>query len=101
MDAAEPTSLARQEERVAIATARDERHEERDRLKSEAQGRQQEQERIEAEVAAWQDATAVAARAETEAREKADSMIARVITDETARKADRDRRYADRKARQQ
>ncbi|WP_420818570.1 hypothetical protein [Paracoccus endophyticus] len=101
MDAAEPTRLARQEARVATAAARDERREERDRLKSEAQARQQEQERVEAEAAAWQDAAAVAARAETEAREKADSLIARVITDETARKADRDQRYANRKARQQ
>jgi hypothetical protein len=100
-EAAEPTRLARQEELVAIAAARDERREERDRQKAEAQALQREQERVEAEAAAWQEAAAVAARAEIKAQEKADSMIARVIQDEAARKADRDRRYANRKARQQ
>jgi hypothetical protein len=34
-DAAEPTRLARQAERLAVATARDKRREERDRLKLE------------------------------------------------------------------
>ncbi|MBV0893564.1 hypothetical protein KTN05_17425 [Paracoccus sp. Z118] len=100
MNAAEPTRLARQEELVAAAAAREKRREERDRIKAEARERQQEQERIQAEAAAYQDAANVAARAEIEARERADSMIARVITDEAARKADRDRRYAGRKARQ-
>lgn len=98
-DAAEPTRLARQEELLAIAAARDERREERDRLKTEARERQQEQDRVETEAAAYLEAANVAARAEVEAREKADSMIARVIKDEASRKADRDRRYANRKAR--
>lgn len=100
-EAAESTRLARQAELVAIAAARDERREERDRLKSEARARQDEQARIEAETAAYQEATAVAARAKIEAREKADSLIAQVIRDDAARKADRDRRYANRKSRQQ
>lgn len=100
-EAAEPTRLARQEELVAIAAARDERREERDRLKSETKARHEEQARVEAEAAAYQAAAAVAARAKAEAREKADSLIAQVIKDDAARKADRDRRYADRKARQQ
>ncbi|WP_371816668.1 hypothetical protein [Paracoccus sp. MC1862] len=93
--------LARQEELLAIAVARDERREERDRIKSEVRERQQEQARAEAEEAAYQDAAAVAARAKIEAREKDDSLIAQVIKDDAARKADRDRRYANRKARQQ
>ena len=100
-EAAEPTRLARQEELVAIAAARDERREERDRLKAETKARQEEQARVEAEEAAYHEAAAVAARAKIEAREKADSLIAQVIKDEAARKADRDRRYANRKARQQ
>ncbi|MBV0893560.1 hypothetical protein KTN05_17405 [Paracoccus sp. Z118] len=100
MNAAEPTRLARQEELVAAAAAREKRREDRDRIKAKARERQQEQERIDAEAAAYQDAANVAARAEIEARERADSMIARVISDEAARKADRDRRYAGRKARQ-
>jgi hypothetical protein len=43
-------------------------------------------------------AVAAEARAETEAREK--NRVVRVIEDEAARKAARDRRYAIRKARQ-
>lgn len=99
-ETAEPTRIARQEELLAIAAARDARHEERDRLKSEAKARREEQARVEAEAAAYQEAAAVAARARIAAHEKADSLIAQVINDEAARKADRDRRYAGRKARQ-
>ncbi|MRX51692.1 hypothetical protein GI374_14880 [Paracoccus sp. S-4012] len=95
-EAAEPTRLARQEERVALAAARDERREERDRMKSEAR----EQERIHVEAVAYHGAANVAARAKIASREKADSLIARVVKDEAARKADRDQRYANRKARQ-
>jgi hypothetical protein len=62
---------------------------------------EQEQERIRAEAAEYQIAANVAARAQAEAREKADNLIARVITDEAERKAERDRRYANRKAKQQ
>ncbi len=100
-DAAEPTRLARQAERLAVATARDQRREERDRLKLQELERQQEQERINAEAAEYQAGARVAARAQAEAREKADNLIARVITDEAERKAERDRRYANRKAKQQ
>ena len=98
--AAEPTRVARQEELMAIAAARDERREERDRVKAETRAQQQEQARIAAEEAAYHEAAAVAARAEAEAKDRADNMIARVINDEAARKAERDRRYANRKARQ-
>lgn len=98
-DAAEPTRLARQAERLAIATAREERHRERDRLKQEELARQKEQERIQAEAAEYQNAANVEARARAEAQEKTDNMIARVFSDEAARKAERDRRYAERKAR--
>ena len=100
-DAAEPTRLARQAERLAVATAREERRAERDRTKLDELARQQEEERIRAEAAEYQSAANVAARAQTEAREKTDSLIARVINDEAARKAERDQRYANRKARQQ
>ena len=93
-EAAEPTRLARQAERLAVATAREERRTERERVKLE------EQERIEAEAAERRAAADAAARAEIEAREKAEKdRISRVIEDEAARKAERDRRYAARKAR--
>ena len=99
-DAAEPTRLARQAERLAVATAREERHQERDRIKLEERARQKEQDRTEAEAAEYQKAANVEARARAEAREKTDNLIARVISDEAARKAERDQRYANRKARQ-
>ena len=94
-EAAEPTRLERQAERLAVATAREERHQERDRLKLEERARQKEQERIQAEAAEYQNAANVAARARAEAQEKTDNLIARVISDEAAR----DQRYANRKAR--
>ena len=100
-DAAEPTRLARQAERLAVATARDKRREERNRAKLEELERQQEQQRVDAEAAQYQAAANVAARAQIEAQERNDHLIARVIKDEGARKAERDRRYASRKARQQ
>ena len=99
-DAAEPTRLAQQAERLAAATARDERHQERDRIKLEELARQKEQERIQAEAVEYQDAANVAARAQAEAKEKTDNLIARVISDEATRKAERDQRYANRKAKQ-
>ncbi|KAA0683267.1 hypothetical protein DTW90_36545 [Neorhizobium sp. P12A] len=93
--AAEPTNLARQAERMAIAGAREERRLERERVKLE------ESERLVAEAAEQQAAMAAAARAETEARDAREkNRIARVVEDEAARKAERDRRYANRKARQ-
>lgn len=85
---------------MTIAVARDARRSERDRLKAEAQALLQAEERREAEAAAYLDAANVASRAKVEAEQKSDTMIARVIKDEASRKADRDKRYADRKARQ-
>lgn len=92
---AEPTRLARQAERVSLVEAREARRAERSRLKLE------ERTRLEA-MAAEEKATAVAAAlAEAEARENAETArIARSVGDEAAHKAERDRRYAARKARQ-
>jgi hypothetical protein len=93
--AAGPTKLERQAERMAVATAREERRLERERLRVEEQGR------VKAEAAERQAAAEAAAIAENQTREGAENArIARVIEDEAARKAERDRRYANRKARQ-
>ncbi|WLD96345.1 DUF6481 family protein [Agrobacterium leguminum] len=93
--AADPGRLARQAERIAIATPREERRIERERLKRE------EGERRVIEAADRQAVADAAARAQTEAREIAErDRIARVLEDEAVRKAERDRRYANRKARQ-
>ena len=90
-DASEPQ---RQAERAAVTAAREERRIERDRLK------QEEQERTERETAERQAAEYAAANAEAEARQKAeDARVASVIEGEAARKAARDLRYANRKAR--
>lgn len=91
-NAAEPAKAARAAERMAIVAAREERHLARARLKLE------EQERLLGEAAKQQAALAATVQAETEAGEK--ERIAREIEDEAGRKADRDRRYANRKARQ-
>ncbi|WP_018431299.1 DUF6481 family protein [Hoeflea sp. 108] len=92
---AEPTRLARQAERVTLVEARDARRAERNRLKLE------EQTRLELIAAAEKATAAAAATAETEARKGAENArIARLVEDEAARKAERDRRYAARKARQ-
>ncbi|RFZ81582.1 hypothetical protein D0Y60_23610 [Shinella sp. WSJ-2] len=92
--ATEPARIARQAERAAIANAREERRVERERMKLE------EQARIETEAAERQAAAEAAVAAEAEARESAEkARIARVIDDEALRKAERDRRYANRKAR--
>ncbi len=94
-EAAEPTRLARQEERMAVAVAREERRAERERLKLD------EQKRTQAAAAERQATADAAARAEVEAREKAETdRISRVIEDAALRKAARDLRYANRKARQ-
>jgi len=94
-EAAEPSRLERQAERLAVAEAREARRAERERLKLE------EQERVRAEAAEQQAIADAAARAEVEAREEAHRRrISRVIEDEAARKAARDLRYANRKARQ-
>lgn len=94
-EAAEPTRLARQAERLAVATAREERRDERERVRLE------ERERVHNEAAERQAAADAAVNAEVEARKAADrNRVSRVIEDEAARKAERDRRYANRKARQ-
>lgn len=81
-----------------VAAARDARHAERDRLKREKHA--QDQQRIEAEAAERQAAVDAVAQAERARRESVDSLIARVVKDEALRKAERDQRYANRKARQ-
>jgi len=93
-EAAEPTQLARQAERQAVATARAERRAARERGKTE------ERERAQAEAADREAAISAAARAGTDARDAVHrNRISRVIEDEAARKAQRDLRYANRKAR--
>ena len=93
-EAAEPTREAKQAERLAIAEAREARRAAREQSKLE------EQKRSEAEAAEREAALAAAARAEAEARAAADTnRTARVLKDEATRKAERDLRYANRKAR--
>lgn len=93
--AAEPTLEARQAERLALAAAREKRRADREQAKRD------EQARILAEKAERDGAKAAAAKAEADARELADkNRIAQVVEDYAARKAERDRRYASRKARQ-
>ncbi len=95
-EAAEPTRLTREAERQAVAAAREERRAARERMKTE------EAERVQAEAAEREAAIAAAASAEMDARRAADkARVSRVIEDEAARKAERDRRYANRKARQE
>lgn len=98
MTSADPTRLARQEERRQVAAARDARHAERDRLKRAKHA--QDQQRINSEAAERQAAVDAVAQAERARRESVDSLIARVVKDEALRKAERDLRYANRKARQ-
>lgn len=94
-EAAEPTRIARQEERMAAAKVREELRAARERAKLE------EQQRVQAENAERQAAADAVAAAEAAAREAAGNIrISRVVEDEAARKAERDRRYANRKARQ-
>lgn len=94
-EAAEPTRLARQEERMAAAKVREELRAARERAKLE------EQQRVQAEIVERQAAADAVAAAEVAAREAAENKrISRVVEDEAARKAERDRRYANRKARQ-
>lgn len=93
--AVEPSRIARQAERVSLVEAREARRAERERVKVE------ESTRHEREVAEKQAAVETAAMAETEARMTAENaLISRVVEDEAARKAERDGRYANRKAKQ-
>ncbi|MFD1696423.1 DUF6481 family protein [Roseibium aestuarii] len=94
-EAAEPHREARQAERLLVAEAREQRRAEREQVRLD------EQNRAAAEEAAREAAVAAAARAEFEARELANKTRAeRVLKDEADRKAARDLRYANRKARQ-
>lgn len=96
--AAELGSEARQMERIALAEAREARRVLREQSKLEEQTRIEAQEREQDAAAA---AAAAAVTADSDARAQAvDSRIARVIDDEATRKAERDQRYANRKARQ-
>ena len=92
--AAEPTRVEREEERMGIAAARDLRRAERD------QAKQEEQARVKAEELREQAEAVAAANADAVARETAlNDRVSRVFEDEAVRKALRDRRYADRKSR--
>ncbi|MTE01452.1 hypothetical protein GIY56_14280 [Paracoccus sp. YIM 132242] len=94
-EAAEPNREARQQERLALAEARERRRALREQERHEAQARH------EAHLHQQETALAAAALAARDARETAeDSRVARVLADEATRKAERDRRYASRKARQ-
>ncbi|OLP43698.1 DUF6481 family protein [Rhizobium oryziradicis] len=93
--AVDPAREAKRAERVAIAEARDARQAERKQAKID------EKIRLEAEAVEREAALEAEANAENLARELADkNRIARVLDDEAARKAERDKRYANRKARQ-
>lgn len=98
-ESAKPTRLARQQEHLALAAAREQRRAARESTRLA----EQEQERMRAQTAERQAAASAAAdaaaRAVVEAREKAEDRISRVIADEAVRKAERDRRYANRRAR--
>ena len=82
-----PEALARRAERVAAAEARDRKREERDRLKRETA----EREKADAAKLTEAEATALTSAKGAEAE--------RLAIDEAARKMERDRRYAARKAR--
>lgn len=98
MAADDPRRLARQEERGAIAAARAERHVEQARLTHERH--EKERNRIETEAAARLATAETVTQSASARRESVDGLIARVVQDEAKRKADRDRRYANRKAQQ-
>jgi hypothetical protein len=94
-EAAEPTRLARQEERLAAAAAKDERQAER------AKARREEQDRAAAAALRDRESTAAAAQATAEALDQdRKDRASSAVKDEATRKAERDRRYANRKARQ-
>jgi hypothetical protein len=87
----DPEMVAKRAEREAIVAAREIRRAEKERLAQEELARKQ----AEAEE------LAAAALAEAEAAKiEANRHVARVLADEAERKAERDRRYAARKAKQ-
>lgn len=92
-EAAEPTRIERQEEQREIAAARDTR---RARLE---QAKLEESDRAQAAAAEHHAATDAAAEAAAKADEQAaNDLASQVAEDEAAKKAERDRRYAERKA---
>lgn len=91
----DPEMVAKRAEREALAAAREERRAERERVKLEEQARK------EAEAAAAAEAAYREENAEKIARDEAEkSRITRAVADAATMKAERDRRYAARKARQ-
>lgn len=84
----DPEVIARRAERLALAESREARRREREQAKRE----QAEREALEAAERA--------AAAEAQAREDAIAHEARLVAEAAERKAERDRRYAARKARQ-
>lgn len=93
--AAEPLQAVRQAERISLVEAREARRVERERQKHEERVLQETraaEERLAADELATADVRARAAAEHT--------RIARVVGDEAVRKAERDKRYAARKARQ-
>nr|WP_316655393.1 DUF6481 family protein [uncultured Gellertiella sp.] len=93
--AAEPSQAIRQAERLAMAEAREARRAAQAEAKRAEQARRQQEEALRLETAAADAEAAEAARIQAEA-----DQAARLIEEEAARKAERDRRYASRKARQ-
>jgi hypothetical protein len=90
----DPEVIARNAGRRALSMAREERRAERDRLLRE------ERERELVEAAAHREAAEAQARAEADALRAAEqSRLSQAVADEAVRKAERDRRYAARKAR--
>jgi len=91
----DPVMQERRAAREAVVAAREARRAERDALKAA------ESERILMEATALTAAAEAHEKAEAEARQaEINDRISRVVADEAARKAERDRRYAARKARQ-
>ncbi|WP_007754807.1 DUF6481 family protein [Rhizobium sp. CF080] len=91
----DPAMQERRAEREAVAAAREARRAEREAQKAAENERQlREAAELAAAAEAHEKAAAEARQAETNDR------VARVVADEAARKAERDRRYAARKARQ-
>lgn len=88
VEAAEPARAARQQEQLEVAAAREKRRQDREQMKAQARAQQEKSARVAAEAA------------KDEMRRSTDSLIARVVRDDAARKAERDCRYANRKARQ-
>ena len=98
----DPIMLAKRAEREAISAAREKRRADREHLKQEAADRQKAEAAalLEAEEKAKAEADAKL-KSEAEEREASQRRLVNlVISDEAKRKAERDRRYAARKARQ-